>query len=1549
MLRSLALLLVILLATSLISAQAVTSGFVANELLVKHSGSKASISVASAHSRVGASVKKNYAAVPWQLVKLPAGMTVEEGIALYKKQPGIVAVEPNYRYTIAGLPTKSPKSSAIISGKLPDMQLNSQANSIMPNDPDFDKLWGMISIGMPVAWTYGKGSRDVVVAIIDTGVDYHHPDLVQNMWTNAAEIPGNGIDDDNNGYIDDIHGLNSITGTGDPMDDNKHGTHVAGTIGAVGDNNIGVVGVNWQVSMMALKFLDATGNGNTDNSITCYEYLMAMKARGVNIRAVNNSWGGSSFSQALHDIINAAGAVGIVSCCAAGNDNSNDDAVPFYPSAFDSPYLISVAASDNNDNRASFSNYGAVSVDLAAPGVGILSTTPADSYESLNGTSMATPHVTGAIALLSSMEPGYGAAELKAHLLRNVDQLVQWNGLTLTGGRLNIAKSVTNLGLIIDSLIIDDNTGTFLIGNNNGVLEPGERVALQVNLRNNNFTTASGISLTISSSSPALSIFDATSNYVDIPVNQVGNNSQQLRIGLDANFASSPEPIILTLTVKYDQGIQVFNYSLATGVATTVKLFEETVEGSLAGWSSESNGTVNWSVVSDAKAHSPTHSFFGPDPNVASTHSLLSPDIILPANQKLQLSFWHRFDFEEGYDGGVLQISVDQGGTWQDLGGKITQGGYNNLLIDAIGGAGWSGNNFTAMSQVLVNLSDFAGQTVRLKWQIKSDVSYGSNGWYVDDIVINILTAVPSGVAALQILQPLTGETLFANSSTAINWMSVGNVGDNIAINIYRGVNLLQQLSPSTPTTQVQFQWNIGDLADGDDYLVKIASTTDARYWDITNQYLKIRHIVLDSPNDKSTVRTGDTVDIRWRSGPNLFPAVNLDLYKGGQFLQHIAENIPNNGSYSWNVGRNIDSGEDYAVRIFTGTPEYSDTSNISIKVASFQPDISVKKLQDTNYTGQGIYGIDGAGQTIIDRGTGPNIYVIHIVNNGANADRMQLNVKISVRGKNNLPWMSSSAVQTASLNVVTPMAFPNGVTTVTFDLAPGAQIDFNYELENSLLDSAVMLEATVTSLNAVIPAPVDYARVILWNPTPLTGVSLAATPSPILQGNMVTLTAAPVGGGNVEYQFYQREGTIWRSLTNNKYTTSNVCTWTTVNSGAQLFRVNAREVGSNSYLPGEITINVLPLLSSVELVATPSPVAVGRPLRLTALAHGGLQIEYQFFRLVDGSWVSLNNDAYVSTNIYESVPSLAGTKRFRINAREVGTANVVTFEMDVIVNPVLSAVTLAGNPTIIAVGRPLLLTATPSNGGVIEYQFYQWTSGGWVSLTGGAYKSTNTCSVTPTVAGKTLYRVNAREAGTATYKPGEITINVKPAISAVNLVGSPSPVAVGRTLRLTATPTGGAYIEYQFYLRVGSSWLSLTNNKYQGSNKLDWTPSDTGSYLFRVNAREAGTLSYVPGEVTVIVNPVLSGVTLSASPFSVTVGHQVTFIASKTGGGNVEYQFYLRSGTNWVSLTGGKYLPSATCVWIPSSTGSQLVRVNAREVGTTNYFPGEFTLSITP
>ena len=329
----------------------------------------------------------------------------------------------------------------------------------MPNDPSFASQWSLNNVGQTggridadvdavEAWQITTGSRGVVVAVIDSGIDFSHPDLAANIWTNPREIAGNGVDDDADGYVDDVHGWDFVDVDNMPQDGFGHGTHVSGIIGAVGNNAAGVSGIAWQVSILPLRFQNNSGMGYTGAAISALNYATKLRRAGVPIYVSNNSWGGgTTFSSTLQAAIKAHGDAGITFVVASGNSGADNDVVPRYPSGYAGDNVIAVAATDASDNLASLSNYGRTSVDLAAPGIDILSTLPGGRYGGMSGTSMAAPHVTGAVALLASRKPGITPAEVRAAIFGSVDPLASLAGKVATGGRLNVRAALDRLAV----------------------------------------------------------------------------------------------------------------------------------------------------------------------------------------------------------------------------------------------------------------------------------------------------------------------------------------------------------------------------------------------------------------------------------------------------------------------------------------------------------------------------------------------------------------------------------------------------------------------------------------------------------------------------------------------------------------------------------------------------------------------------------------------------------------------------------------------------------------------------------------------------------------------------------------------------------------------------------------------------------------------------------------------------------------------------------------------------------------------------------------------
>lgn len=371
-------------------------------------------------------------------LELPASLSVPAALAALRADPAVLYAEPNY-YVHATSEISAPKLAA------PGAQA-------IPNDPRFGEQWYLHNTGQtggtadadidaPAAWDLTTGSREVVIGVVDTGIEYAHPELAGNLWTNPGEVPGNGLDDDGNGVIDDVHGFNAITRGGNANDDQGHGTVGAGIIGAAGGNSVGIAGVAWRTSLMSLKFLSSSGTGTTADAIAALNYAVARKQAGVNLRALNNAWGSGTFSQALSDAIAATNAAGILFVAVASSSAADHDANPSYPASYDYPNIVVLTATDHNDARASFASYGANSIDLGAPGVNILSTN-LGGYSVFSGISWAAAQVSGVAALMWTVAPNLTVAEVKATIMASGDPNPSLAGRTVSGRRLNAAAAV---------------------------------------------------------------------------------------------------------------------------------------------------------------------------------------------------------------------------------------------------------------------------------------------------------------------------------------------------------------------------------------------------------------------------------------------------------------------------------------------------------------------------------------------------------------------------------------------------------------------------------------------------------------------------------------------------------------------------------------------------------------------------------------------------------------------------------------------------------------------------------------------------------------------------------------------------------------------------------------------------------------------------------------------------------------------------------------------------------------------------------------------------
>jgi subtilisin family serine protease len=408
-----------------------TRNFGSPEVLVKFKSGVSSEAIdaltARLHDRVEDRIEN---AEGWEAIDDLDNADAASIVAQYSQLPEVGYAEPNYEINL-----EETNAGPLV--------------PILPHDPQFNDQWALANSGQrggkqgadisaTLAWATTTGTDKLVVAVLDTGVDYTHEDLVENMWIRPATMAP--YHDNELGTIDDLNGFNAIDTAADPMDDNGHGTHCAGIIGAEGENSIGIAGVNWKVQIMPLKFLNAGGSGSTKDAIEAINYVINRKKAGVNVRIISASWGSTQKSRALGDVIRKAYENDILFVAAAGNSSVDNDRTPHYPSSY--PNVISVAALDRNDQLASFSNFGVKSVMIGAPGVDILSTWLDNEYEEKSGTSMATPVVSGVAALVLAKNPRMSAEDLSKRLMNSTDPIIALKGKTVTGGRINAAKAL---------------------------------------------------------------------------------------------------------------------------------------------------------------------------------------------------------------------------------------------------------------------------------------------------------------------------------------------------------------------------------------------------------------------------------------------------------------------------------------------------------------------------------------------------------------------------------------------------------------------------------------------------------------------------------------------------------------------------------------------------------------------------------------------------------------------------------------------------------------------------------------------------------------------------------------------------------------------------------------------------------------------------------------------------------------------------------------------------------------------------------------------------
>lgn len=696
----------------------------------------------------------------------PEGADVIQIIAELKNDPSVRIAEPDYIVT---------------------------ANAT-PNDPSFSSLWGLRDTSAPdadvnaeSAWDISTGSLNVRVCVIDTGIQYTHPDLAANYLVNPGETAGNGIDDDANGYIDDVYGWDFVNNDNNPDDDNSHGTHCAGTVGAKGNNGIGVVGVSWTVSMFAAKFLSAGGSGSTSNGILSIDYA---RIRGAHI--MSNSWGGGGFSRLQREAIERAEVANILFVAAAGNSSNNNDYVVNYPSSYDVPNVMAVASHTSSDDLSGFSSYGLDTVDISAPGSSVFSTIPGSSYGTKSGTSMATPHVAGAAALVKAVFPAAGYSFLKTRLMDAAVRVPAYE-YKVQSGRLDVRRAIE--------------TDTVAPGT------PTNLVALK-----RSFSTLQG-TITCSGDDGATGTVSSLDlRFSQSPIN-AGNFAGATPIAADPQ-PGSPGAIKnfivpgLTPGRTYYLGARaVDNNGNVSGVVSAgpYTTLSATSQDDFEGAASMTVSSGSWAT--SASANSGVKSWTdSPAGNYGNSQDVnLRKTAAMAITQPSALVFSSKFDLE--YQADYVDVEVSTNGTTWSAVRRLT-GNQPNWRTS------W------------INLTPYVGQNLQVRFRLRTDSSSTRDGIYLDDLGLVPLASLPldnfDGAATF------TGESPWATTtaravSPANSWTDspAGDYANNVEHDLTQNSTFsLANLANPSVTFNIWYE-----LENGYDFLRVLSSPDNSGFY----------------------------------------------------------------------------------------------------------------------------------------------------------------------------------------------------------------------------------------------------------------------------------------------------------------------------------------------------------------------------------------------------------------------------------------------------------------------------------------------------------------------------------------------------------------------------------------------------------------------------------------------------------------------------------------------------------------------------------------------
>lgn len=848
--------------------------------------------------------------------RLRAGVAVDSPQIKIKKVFHAISRVKGQVYALVSsdtTPTQQLRASLSALPEVEDVSPNYKVyiNQVNPNDPRFNELWGLHNTGQtggtadmdidaPDAWQQATGSSSVIVAVIDSGIDYTHTDLTANMWVNPNELP-DGFDNDGNGFIDDIHGINAISNSGDPMDDNSHGTHCAGTIGAVGNNNTGVVGVNWNVKLMAAKFLDSSGSGYTANAVTCLDYIVdQVTTYGQNVVAINSSWGGGGYNQSLKDAIDAAGAVGIVFAAAAGNNYTDNDSYPHYPSSYDCSNIIAVTAI--NADGIQYYNYGSQSVDIGAPGVSILSTIPCQ-YTPAPGDLFYDDVSNGDNKWIhGGTLDSWGIIDKNGGGLENYWNDMSYGNFWSDSPGVSYTYNVDSWLAIKNDIDLSSYTGQpVYLGFDGGFqldyFMSGDTAAVEIsNNSGNSWATLADLT----------SLFKYYGYYYKqhlytIPeVYKTSSFRFRFHITTDNTDYFTPG-------VK-DRGWIVDNIGIGMGntcgygTKSGTSMATPHVAGAVAFITPSTPGmTAEQRIARLMETATPLSSLDGKcvSGGLLNLHEALqgiSNITVTSPNggEELVSGYTHTIAWSHSGDQNEVKIelSIDSGDTWSTVIAATPNDGSYDWLVPT-----------TVSRSCLIRIS-------------------GGNGSLSDesDGVFSILSTL------LTVTSPNGGEFWEIGSIKTITWEGGWGIIDNVKIDYsYNNGESWNTITSSTPNNG-NYQWTVPN-PQATECKIRV-SGADGHPPDISDESFFIvspKTLTLTSPNGGETLLCGDIYDITWSSTGDLGP-VKLEHISEGRDWQTITPSTPNDSHFTWEVPGT--EGSTFKVRVSGSGGEPSDESD---------------------------------------------------------------------------------------------------------------------------------------------------------------------------------------------------------------------------------------------------------------------------------------------------------------------------------------------------------------------------------------------------------------------------------------------------------------------------------------------------------------------------------------------------------------------------------------------------------------------------------------------